>query len=110
MNITQIENNLQKLIKDIASLPPEGGNFKVKEEFIYNLLLAYGLPKASITRLRKGNLNLHSNFDSAQSPFTISWKKKLYYKEVFTGDLYSIITELSKTIKHNERFIIVTDC
>ena len=108
MNITQIENNLQKLIKDIN-----------KEEFIYNLLLAYGLPKASITRLKKGNYNLIDSTLRLREPQasglkkyrekTISWKKKLYYKEVFTGDLYSIITELSKTIKHKERFIIVTD-
>jgi len=47
MNITQIGINLQKLIA--------GFN---KQTFIYDLLLAYGLPKASITRLKKGNLNL----------------------------------------------------
>ena len=43
MNITQIETNLQDLITSFD-----------KENFIYDLLLAYGLPKASITRLRKG--------------------------------------------------------
>ncbi len=47
MNIAQIEKNLQKLMESLT-----------KETFIYDLLLAYGLPKASITRLRKGNLNL----------------------------------------------------
>ena len=41
MNITQIENNLSKLIK----------NFD-KNTFIYDLLLAYNLPKATITRLQ----------------------------------------------------------
>ena len=39
MNITQIENNHSKLIK----------NFD-KNTFIYDLLLAYNLPKATITR------------------------------------------------------------
>lgn len=43
MNITQIETNLQDLITSFD-----------KENFIYDLLVAYGLPKASITQLRKG--------------------------------------------------------
>ena len=47
MNIAQIENNLQNLIKNFS-----------KDTFIFDLLLAYGLPKASITRLQNGNLNL----------------------------------------------------
>jgi len=47
MNIAQIENNLQNLIDTLD-----------KTRFIYDLLLAYGLPRASITRLQKGNLNL----------------------------------------------------
>lgn len=47
MNPAQIEINLQELLKPISNTT-----------FIYNMLLAYGLPKASITRLKKGNLNL----------------------------------------------------
>ncbi|HMV42123.1 MAG TPA: hypothetical protein PK079_00745 [Leptospiraceae bacterium] len=47
MNIAQIETNLQKLVKSIK-----------KTSFIYDLLLAYGQPKASIARLQKGGLNL----------------------------------------------------
>ena len=61
MNIAQIEINLQKLIATFN-----------KENFIYELLLAYGLPKASITRLKKGNLNLsklfYNNFPFPPSP------------------------------------------
>jgi hypothetical protein len=63
MNIAQIEINLQKLIATFN-----------KENFIYELLLAYGLPKASITRLKKGNLNLSKVEDE------ISWKKKLFFR------------------------------
>ena len=37
MNIAQIENNLQQLVKTFN-----------KESFIYDLLLAYGQPKATI--------------------------------------------------------------
>jgi len=64
MNIAQIEKNLQKLMKSFD-----------KDSFIYDLLLAYGLPKASITRLQKGNLNLSKNEGE------IAWKKKLFFKE-----------------------------
>ena len=92
MNIAQIENNLQKLIKSFS-----------KNTFIYDLLLAYGLPKASITRLKKGNLNL-SKVDGE-----ISWKKKVFFKEVFKQDLHVTISELSNDIKHDQRFVIVTD-
>lgn len=92
MNIFQIENNLQKLIDSHS-----------KETFIYDLLLAYGLPKASITRLQKGNLNL-SKVDGE-----ISWKKKVFFKEVFEQDLHVTISALHKEIKNNERFVIATD-
>lgn len=92
MNIAQIEANLQKLIKSFD-----------KETFIYELLLAYGLPKASITRLRKGNLNL-SKVDEE-----ISWKKKLLFREELEEDLHNTISELVKKLKHDQRFVVVTD-
>lgn len=92
MNIAQIEKNLQKLIKSFS-----------KKTFIYDLLLAYGLPKASITRLQKGNLNL-SKVDGE-----ISWKKKVFFKEVFKQDLHVAISELANDIKYDQRFVIVTD-
>lgn len=92
MNIVQIENNLQKLIKSFS-----------KKTFIYDLLLAYELPKASITRLKKGNLNL-SKVDGE-----ISWKKKVFFKEVFKQDLHVTISVLANDIKYNQRFVIVTD-
>jgi len=47
MNITQIEKNLSKLIKNLN-----------KETFIYDLLLAYDITKATIAKLKVGNLNL----------------------------------------------------
>jgi type I restriction-modification system DNA methylase subunit len=92
MNIAQIEINLQKLIATFN-----------KQSFIYDLLLAYGLPKASITRLRKGNLNL------SKIEREISWKKKLFFREEYKDDLHLTITEIVKGIKHNERFVIATD-
>jgi type I restriction-modification system DNA methylase subunit len=92
MNIAQIEINLQKLIATFN-----------KQSFIYELLLAYGLPKASITRLKKGNLNL------SKVKGEISWKKKLFFKEEYNKDIHLSISEICKEIKHNERFVIVTD-
>jgi len=92
MNISQIEKGLSKLIK----------NFD-EETFIYDLLLAYNLPKATITRLQKGTANL-SKVDGE-----VSLKTKLFFKEVFNEDLHLSITKLSKEIKHNQRFVIVTD-
>jgi type I restriction-modification system DNA methylase subunit len=92
MNITQIENNLSKLIK----------NFD-KNTFIYDLLLAYNLPKATITRLQKGTANL------SKVEGEVSLKKKLFFKEVYNEDLHLSITNIAKEIKHNQRFVIVTD-
>jgi type I restriction-modification system DNA methylase subunit len=92
MNITQIEKNLSKLIKNLN-----------EETFIYDLLLAYNLPKATITRLQKGTANL------SKLEGEVSLKKKLFFKEVYNEDLHLSITNLSKDIKHNQRFVIVTD-
>jgi hypothetical protein len=92
MHISQIEKNVQELISSFS-----------EETFIYNLLLSYGLPKSSITRLKKGNLNL-SKVDGE-----ISWKKKLFFKEIFDQDLHIVISSLINDIKHDQRFVIVTD-
>ena len=92
MNIAQIEINLQKLIVTFN-----------RQNFIYELLLAYGLPKASITRLKKGNLNL------SKIEGELSWKKKLFFKEEQKEDLHLSISKIAKEIKHNERFVIVSD-
>lgn len=92
MNVAQIENNLKLLVYTLD-----------KENFIYNLLESYYLPKASISRLQKGNLNL------SKVPGEVSWKKKLFFKEEFSKDLHLTISALKNELKHNQRFIIVTD-
>lgn len=45
MTITQIENNITDLLNNFS-----------QENFIFDFLLAYGEPKATITRLEKGEL------------------------------------------------------
>lgn len=92
MTITQIEKNLQNLIS----------NFN-RETFIYDLLLAYGTPKASIARLQNGNLNLF------KGPGMVNWKKKVLFKEVFEQDLHQALADLKTHANHDQRFVIVTD-
>lgn len=92
MNIAQIENNLQNLIKKFS-----------KDTFIFDLLLAYGLPKASITRLQNGNLNL------SKIQGVVSWKKKVLFKPIENEDLHVAITKCKEEAKQEQRFIIVTD-
>ena len=95
MNIAQIETNLQNLISSFN-----------KDTFIYDLLLAYGQPKASITRLQQGGLNL------SKLEGEIAWKKKLFFKAVENEDLHELIDNIKtngKSLKHDPRFIVVTD-
>ena len=95
MNLGKIEENIHKLTQHIS-----------QGEFIYDLLLAYGLPKASITRLKDGSYNLSKKKGS------ILWKKKLLFQEVFDQDLHACIDQLRRNeeaIKHGPRFVIVTD-
>ena len=92
MNIQEIEENLKSLIDGFD-----------KKEFIYELLLAYGLPKASITRLKKGS------YDLSDKENVVSWKKRIFYKEEHEADLHEKLMELAKQAKNDQRFIIVTD-
>ena len=77
MNITQIENNVQKIIENLNH-----------GTFIYDLLHAFGLPKSSISRLQKGDRNL------SKIAGEIIWKKKLYFKQVASEELYQTIATI----------------
>ncbi len=75
-------------------------------DFIFDLLLAYGQPKASITRLKKGDYNL------AENRGELLWKKKVFFKHIKSGDLHYAIdaSQRGRSItKHHPRFIILTD-
>ena len=91
--------DIEKNVTDIID------NFS-KEEFIYDLLLAYGSPKATITRLRSGDYNLSKNEGE------ILLKSKLFFKVESAENLFSTIEESSQDeniLKHKPRFIIITD-
>ncbi|MCX7085839.1 MAG: class I SAM-dependent DNA methyltransferase [Methylococcales bacterium] len=95
MNVEALENNLKTLVSSLN-----------KETFIYDLLMAYELPKASVTRLQKGDYNL------SKVSGEILWKKKLFFKQETTNDLHQSIDNVSNNatiVKQHPRFIIVTD-
>ncbi len=95
MNIAELEERVLSLVTNLD-----------KQNFLYDLLLAYGQPKASITRLQKGDYNL------ANQPDAVLWKKKLYFKQVAEGDLHVLIDDVQNNpdiTRHHPRFIIITD-
>ncbi len=95
MNIAQIESNLQNFITTYK-----------QGAFIYNFLLAFGTPKATVKRLQKGGLNL------SKIEGELAWKKKLFFKSVGGEDrhqLIEIIKKNDRALKHAPRFIIITD-
>ena len=92
VNIGQIEKNLKKLMKKVS-----------QETFIYDLLTSYGLAKTSITRLKKGDFNL------SKLEGEVLWKSKVFYKAINDADLNESIIKIQEEVKHDPRFIIVTD-
>ncbi|MDQ7047270.1 MAG: N-6 DNA methylase [Sulfurovum sp.] len=94
MTITQIETNITKLIENVS-----------QDTFVFDFLLAYGEPKATITRLQKGELN------QIEAKGELLHRKKLLFKAVST-QLHGTIDMLrddTTTQKQKPRFIIVTD-
>ena len=98
MNITEIEEQIQALTETFDP-----------NTFIFDLLSAYGKPKAAIARLKsegRGSYNVSKDEDS------IIWKKQLYYKHVNEENLHIIIDDLKKSElakKYESRFIVVTN-
>ncbi len=66
MKYAEVAENVKRLVE---KLPPQ-------ETFIYELLLAYGTPKATIARLKSGQLNL------TKEPGEVLLKKKVWFKNV----------------------------
>lgn len=101
MNIVQIEEAVKNLVTNT-----ESGDSS-QSEFIYELLLAYGHRKQSVTRLRTGERNLAR--DEAD---TVFWKRHLYFKVETTAELHGVIDAMRKearTSHHKIRFVIATD-
>lgn len=95
MNSKEIQHIVQNLIDNFS-----------KDEFVFDLLVAYGISKTSVTRLKKGDYNL-SKVDGE-----ILYKKKIFFKVEATDKLLSSIDSISKDeriLKHQPRFAILTD-
>jgi type II restriction/modification system DNA methylase subunit YeeA len=94
MTSKEIEANLEKLIANLNN-----------EEFIYDLLLAYGISKTSVNRLKKGDFNL------SKISGEVLYKGKVFFT-TSTGELNLKVEEFAKedrVLKQNPRFVIVTD-
>ena len=95
MNSHEIEQNVKRIIENFS-----------RENFLYDLLLAYGISKTSITRLKSGDFNL------SKVEGEILYKKKIFFKQQSADKLLSSIESLAKEeriLKHAPRFAVVTD-
>lgn len=85
---------------------PLAGRETYDREFVFDLLLAYGKPQSSATRLRSGDLNV-----AAHPATEVAQKKVIYFKET-TGDALEVLEELKSSpdvVRFSTRFVIVTD-
>lgn len=97
MNLQEIEDRVAQLDLDLALGP----------EFIYSLLLAYGLPKAGIARLRSGTYN------RSAVPGETLWKGRVFDRYEANGaDLHAAIDTVGadeRVQREHPRFVIVRD-
>ncbi len=96
MNLAEIEENVAKL------------DLSAGFDFIYDLLLAYDLPKSGVTLLRKGSRDLSDNANEHL------WKDRVFYRFVADrdADLHSVIDAArndEKVKRSRPRFLIVQD-
>jgi hypothetical protein len=101
-NVTRV--NIKEVEKSLAGLVKKA---PLDLSFIYSLLLAYGKPPASITRLKNGTYNLAKDKSTE-----IYWKSNLFFKYVEHEDLHGTIDDLKSdqfVNRHSPRFIVVTD-
>ncbi|QPK79643.1 class I SAM-dependent DNA methyltransferase [Corynebacterium lizhenjunii] len=87
-------------------IKPLAGREAYDKQFIFDLLLAYGRSKSSITRLRTGSLNV------AEHPETEVAQKNIVYFRYTQGDLLAELEELRLSplvTKFTPRFVIVSD-
>ncbi len=100
LTINQVEENIKSL----------GGKIKYDNEFIFDLLAAYGRSQTNIARLRNGKLNIADNSD-----IEVAQKDTVYFKpsiQTNSENLYLVIDDLKSSppvVRFNTRFVIVTD-
>lgn len=100
MNIAQVENNVKSLIDRLAA-----GNVPA-EDFIYELLLAYGHRSSTISMLKNGHYNI------AKDPDEIIFKRHLYFKRMQGSALHVEIDQMKNqklVVTNRTRFVICTN-
>tara|TARA_X000001388_G_C2234829_1_gene124836 strand:- start:13525 stop:16260 length:2736 start_codon:yes stop_codon:yes gene_type:complete len=100
MNITQIEEIVKKLVSDVNA-----GSVN-KDEFIYQLMAAYGHRKTTIGRIKSGERNL------ADVAGEVRAKRHVYFKHCQGNKVLSDIDSMKKqpsVTREKIRFVIVTD-
>ena len=98
-------------LKDIeARIAPLGDHVTYDREFLFSLLVAYGKPKSSITRLRNGSLNV-----SADPTCEVALKNVVYFREIPKATETSLLEAgeqlrtAAHVLRYAPRFIMVTD-
>ena len=92
----QIEQNVKKIIENFS-----------EDDFIFDLLLAYDIPKATVTRLRTGERNKLDSIGEVNAS-----RSKLFFKVAASNELHTVIDDLAtkyKAEKKPPRFVVVTD-
>lgn len=100
MNITQIEEIVKKLASDIIA------NQVNKDEFIYQLMAAYGHRKTTIGRIKSGERNL------AKVEGEVRAKRHIYFKQSQNDCVLFDIDNMKKepsVTRDKIRFVIATD-
>ena len=100
MNITQIEETVKKLASDIIA------NQVNKDEFIYQLMAAYGHRKTTIGRIKSGERNL------AKVEGEVRAKRHIYFKQSQSDCVLLDIDNMKKepsVTRDKVRFVIATD-
>ncbi|KKB33786.1 class I SAM-dependent DNA methyltransferase [Bacillus thermotolerans] len=81
-------------------------NRKDHSDFLYELLGVYDIPRATITRLKKGNQNLTKRAGE------VHLKNKVWFKEAGKGKLFDGFVEVEEQVDElsaKPRYLLVTD-
>lgn len=95
MTPKEIEQNLQQLVENLAP-----------QDFIFDFLLAFGFPKASVSRLKSGDYN------QSKIAGEILYKGKIFFKVGMTDQMLiesEILAKDERILKQKTRFILLTD-
>ena len=94
MSSQEIESNLEKIIAHLN-----------KDDFIYDFLIAYGISKSIVTRLKKGDQNRSKREDE------VLYAKKIIFRIEDENNLLNAIDDISKDAgvqKHDGMKVVVS--